>query len=96
MLSRHTAASDPVQVAVDDRDQPVERGLIALSPCDEESRDIGWRCCDARILLLAAHRTTTGLELCEEIVRSLGGRQVGVRQVDEYIRLVTFMHYDLD
>ena len=36
------------------------------------------------------------LNCVRKLSRSLGGRQVGVRQVDEYIRLVTFMHYDLD
>ena len=40
VLSRHLATSDPMQLVVDDRDQPVECRVIALSPCDEESRDV--------------------------------------------------------
>lgn len=39
-LSRHTPASDPMQLFVDERDQLVQRRVIALSPFDEESRDI--------------------------------------------------------
>jgi hypothetical protein len=41
-----------VKLVVDDRDKKVECCRVALSPCDEESRDIGWRGCDGRILLL--------------------------------------------
>ena len=40
-LSRDTPASNPKQLVVDDRDQAVERRVIALSPCNEESRDVG-------------------------------------------------------
>ena len=40
-LSRHVSAGDPMQLLVDDRDQPVECRVIALSPCDQESRDVG-------------------------------------------------------
>jgi hypothetical protein len=52
ILSGHAATSDPVKLVVDDWDEQVECRGVALSPCDEESRDIGWRGCDGRILLL--------------------------------------------
>ena len=50
VLSRHLATSDPMQLVVDDRDQPVECRVIALSPCDEEFRDIRRGCRDGGIL----------------------------------------------
>ena len=50
VLSRHLATSNPMQLVVDDRDQPVECRVIALSPCNEESRDVRRGCRDGGIL----------------------------------------------
>jgi hypothetical protein len=40
-LSCHLATSNAIELVVDDRNQVVERRVIALSPCDEEFRDVG-------------------------------------------------------
>jgi hypothetical protein len=40
-LSRHVRAGDPMELLVDERDQPVECRIITLSPRDQEPRDVG-------------------------------------------------------
>jgi len=70
VLSRHLATSDPMQLVVDDRDQPVECRVIALSPCDEESRDVRRGCRDAGILPVELREFQRGLGTWRSPARS--------------------------
>jgi hypothetical protein len=36
-LARHAASSDPVELLMDERDQPVECALVALAPLEQQS-----------------------------------------------------------
>ena len=39
-LARHAAPGNPVELAMDERNQPLDRGRIALSPFQEQARVI--------------------------------------------------------
>ena len=40
-LSRHTASRDPVELLIDERNQPLEGVLVAVSPPEEQPGDLG-------------------------------------------------------
>ena len=40
-LARHAAPGNPVELAMDERNQPLDRGRIALSPFQEQASDLG-------------------------------------------------------
>ena len=52
-LAGHAAAGDPVQLAVDERNQPLEGVLVALSPFQQQSGDLGGWLGDVVILRLS-------------------------------------------
>jgi len=39
-LARHEVTRNPMQLGVDDRDQTLQRFVIAVSPCFEQARDV--------------------------------------------------------
>jgi hypothetical protein len=39
-LSRHAASRDPMELLMDERDQSVQRALVALSPLEQQSGDL--------------------------------------------------------
>ena len=40
-LTRHAALRDPMELVMDERDQSLERTMVALAPLEQQSCDVG-------------------------------------------------------